>query len=184
MKKGLLNITGDQIRKVIREALSPTFLVILAGSALMWYASMLNNDYTTEMPLGIRIDGQKYRLTATVSGRGSAILAQRLALKRKLRFSLDELSSRPSRETAGALTITNTSLQRAINSKITEITIIEVIEAPEFTPPEADVSENTNDPSAETSREKRKRERREARQAKKAAKEAAHAAESGEEQSE
>ncbi len=177
MKKGLLNITGDQVRKVLREALTPTFLIILAGSALMWYASRLSIEYTTEMPLSIRIDGEKYRLTAMVTGRGSVILAQRLSLKRKLNFVLDELSSRPSRETPGSLTITGTSLQRAINGKISDLTVVEVIEAPEFVPPAAEETAD-EDPAIETPKEKRQRERAERREARQAEKEAARSAES------
>ncbi|MDR2883142.1 MAG: hypothetical protein LBU98_05130 [Alistipes sp.] len=134
MKKSLLNIFAEKTRKVIRQALSPTFLVCLLCSALLWYASRLNNEYDTEIPLNIRIDGQKYRLTATVSGRGSTILAQRLALKRRLSFTLDELSPRPSRQTLGALAIAPTSLQRAINGKITNLTVVQVIDAPDFVP--------------------------------------------------
>ena len=134
MKKGLLNIIAEKTRNVLRQALSRTFLVCLLCSAVLWYASRLNNEYDTEIPINIRIDGQKYRLTATVTGRGSIILAQRLSLKRRLSFTLDELSPRPSRQTLGALTIAPTSLQRAINSKNTGLTVVQVIDAPEFIP--------------------------------------------------
>jgi hypothetical protein len=176
MKKGLLHITGEQVRKVLREAFTPTFLVILAGSALVWYASRLSGEYTTEMPLSIRIEGERYRLTATVTGRGSAILAQKLSLKRRLDFALDELSSRPSREVAGALTITGSSLKAAINGKISDLTLVDVTEAPEFTPPVVEEKSSGDDPEAETPQERRQRERLERREAKEAQKEARRAA--------
>jgi hypothetical protein len=135
MKKGLLAIVADKIRGVFRQALSPTFLVILVISVMLWYASKLSKDYTTDIPMNISIDGQKYRLTATVKGRGSTILAQRLSLKRRLSFTLDELSSRRSRETPGAYTITPASLKRAIGEKISDdLEITGVIDAPEFIP--------------------------------------------------
>ena len=129
---------GDRVRGVFRQFLSPTFLFILLGSAMLWYVSKLGNNYDTEMPLNIRIDGQKYRLTANVSGRGSTILAQRLSLKSRLSFTLDELVSRPSRDNPGALTITPVSLQRAINGKISDLTVVEVTKAPDFVPEEAE----------------------------------------------
>jgi hypothetical protein len=137
MKKRLLNIIADKTRGVLRQALSPTFVIIVLISGLLWYASKLNKEYDTDIPMNIRIDGQKYRLTATVTGRGSTILAQRLSLKRRLSFTLDELSPRPSRKTLGALTIAPTSLQRAINNKIPpgELKIVQVIDAPDFVPP-------------------------------------------------
>lgn len=191
----MLNITGDKVRRVLQQALSPTFLFILLASALLWYTSKLSHQYDTELPLGIRIDGQKYRLTAIVSGRGSAILAQRLSLKRKLSFTLDELSPRPSRTTLGALTIAPASLQKAINGKISDLVVVEVIDAPEFIPsaaPGTDGSEGADridgtgpaaddGPAVETPREKRKRERRERSEAKEAARAAAREAEAGDE---
>lgn len=136
MKKGLLNITGENVRKVVREALSPTFLVIFLASALLWYTTKLSSEYTAEMPLTIRIDGQKYRLTAIVSGRGSTILAQRMSLKRKLNLTLEELSPRPSRGILGALTIAPPSLQNAINGKMSDdLRVVQIVDAPEFIPP-------------------------------------------------
>jgi hypothetical protein len=176
MKKGLLHITGEQVRKVLREALTPTFLVILAGSTLVWYASRLSGEYTTGMPLSIRIDGEKYRLTATVTGRGSAILAQKLSLKRRLSFTLDELSSRPSRETPGALTITGSSLKTAINGKISDLSLVEVTSAPEFIPPAVEEKSSGDYSAAETPKARRQRERLERREAKAAEKEARRAA--------
>ncbi|MDR2912602.1 MAG: hypothetical protein LBV38_04795 [Alistipes sp.] len=134
MKKKLQNITRDRAQKTLRQALSPTFLFILMGAALLWYTTKLGYEYSTEIPVNLRIDGQRYRLTAIVSGRGSTILAQQLSLKSALSFTLDEFSSRPSRETPGALTITPASLQRVINGKITDLVIVQVVDAPEFVP--------------------------------------------------
>ncbi len=163
----MLNITGDSVRKVAREALSPTFIFILLSSALLWYTSKLSHEYTTDIPLGIRIDGQKYRIAVTIRGRGSHIMAQRLSLKSRLGFTLDELSSRRSTETPGALIIAKTSLQNAINSKINDLVIVQVTEAPEFTPSPREATDGNSD--AETAKERRQRERRERKEAKEAA---------------
>jgi hypothetical protein len=160
----------ERIRGILRQALSPTFLIVLLGAAMLWYISKLGEEYTTEIEMGIRIDGQKYRLGVIVNGRGSAILAQQLSLKSRVDLTLDELSPRPSRETLGALTITPASLAKAINNKkISGLTVMEVTDAPEFTPPGADEAEkDKKDNDKETAREKRKRERLERRQAKEA----------------
>lgn len=143
MKKGLLNITAEGVRRTLREALSPTFLIILLGAALLWYTSKLSHKYDAEIAMGIRIDGQKYRLTAIVRGRGSAIVAQQLSLKTPLSFTIDELSQRHSRKNLGAFVIAPASLQKAINGKINsdELVIVQVTDAPEFTPPAMEVSE-------------------------------------------
>ncbi len=144
MKKSLHDIVNvERIRSLLREIASPTFLIILLGAALLWYTSKLSGQYVTEIPMHIRIDGEKYRLTAIVEGRGSAITAQRLALKRKLNFTLDELSPRPSRKTLGAFTIAPSALQNAINGKITALRIVQVMEAPEFIPPGVEAKPET-----------------------------------------
>lgn len=131
--------------------LSPAFILILLGSCLLWYTTKLSYNYTTEMPVNVRIDGKKYRITATVTGRGSQIVAQRLSLKSRLEISLDDLSYRASRETEGAILITPASLARAINAKITNLTIDEVVDAPEFVPapPEPEEPEESEVDEAE-----------------------------------
>jgi hypothetical protein len=148
--RGKFGINGDALKKSLKQLVSPIFLLILLGSCLLWYATKLNHEYTTDMPLNVRIDGQKYRLTATVTGRGSVIVAQKLSLKRRLELTLDELSVRRSRETEGALVITPASLQRSINSKIKDLKIDHVVDAPEFIPAPKPEPEPEKDAKKET----------------------------------
>lgn len=162
-------INREKIAGVLRQALSPAFLLILFVSCLLWFTTKLGYEYTSQMPLNVRIDGQKYRVTALVQGRGSTLMAQRLSLKSPLNLSLDDLSSRSSRETEGALTITPASLQRAINDVINELKVVQIVEAPEFipAPEEEEVSEEASveeGDAVETPREIRRRERQERRE--------------------
>ncbi len=129
-----LDINREKVKRWLRLALSPAFILSLLGALILWYTTKLGHTYNHEMPLNVRIDGQKYRLTAIVNGRGSTITAQQLGLKRTLNLSLSELQARPSREISGALTITPASLQTAINAQIKDLTVSQVVEAPEFTP--------------------------------------------------
>lgn len=130
---------------MLRQALSPTFLVILLGATVLWYISKLSNEYETEMSLNLRIDGQKYKPTVIIHGRGSDILARQLSLKSRLNFTLEELSPRPSRKTLGALTITPASLMKAINEKISGgLKVMEVVEAPEFAPQSDEKNDDEN----------------------------------------
>jgi hypothetical protein len=140
MREHLLHTIGDRLRRTIRRMLSPTFLAILLSAATLWYASKLNRSYDTEMALDIRIDGQKYRLTTIVTGRGSAILARKLSLKRAPRFTLEELSPRTSRKDVGAYSFAPASLQKAINDKTVDddFVVISVTDAPEFVPQSVD----------------------------------------------
>lgn len=158
MKKNEIKIPRvrkENFKKILRHFLSPVFLVLLLSSFLLWYTTKLGYDYTTEIPLNIRIDGQKYRITALVTGRGSMLTAQKLSLKSKINLKLEELSSRPSPDNPGSLIITPGSLQSAINAKVNDLKVLQIIEAPEFTPEPRDEKKQ----SAREKREQRREER-------------------------
>ncbi len=121
-------INGESVRKALRQLLSPVFLLILLATTLMWFASELSRQYTTEIPLHIRVEGEKYRLTAVVQGYGSTILAQRLSLNRKPAFTLEELFADPS----GGITLQ--SLVRAIDPRLKNLTVVQIVEAPGLLP--------------------------------------------------
>ncbi len=145
------DINKESIKKVVQHALSPAFLIILLGSFLLWYMTKLSYDYNNvEMPLNVRIDGQKYRVTAVVNGRGSVLMAQKLSLKSKINLKMDELTVRKSKDNPDALTITPASLQKAIDAKTSEIKVTQIIDAPDFIP----------EPKAEEDTRKEKREKR------------------------
>lgn len=148
-----LNINKDKVKKVLQQALSPAFLIILLGSFLLWYMTKLSYEYTTEMPLNVRIDGQKYRVTAVVNGRGSVLMAQKLSLKSKINLKTEDLTVRKSKDNPDAFTITPSSLQKAIDAKTNDLKVVQIIDAPDFIPvPEAE---------KESRRERRARERQE-----------------------
>lgn len=127
-----LNINKESLKKLLGHALSPVFLVLLLSSFVLWYTTKLGKEYDTEMPLNIRIDGQKYRVTAQVHGKGSTLLAQRLSLKSKINLKLDELSVRPSPDDPNVLIITPASLVKAIDAKTNDIKVVQITDMPEF----------------------------------------------------
>jgi hypothetical protein len=135
MKKGFfkrLNINIESVRKLLGHAISPVFLVLLLSSFVLWYATKLGENYDIEMPLNVRIDGQKYRVTAEVQGKGSTLLAQRLSLKSKISIKLTELKARKSPDSPNTLIITPESLIRAISSKTNDLKVVQIIEMPDF----------------------------------------------------
>ncbi len=130
-----LNINRERIKRIVQQALSPAFLIILLGSFLLWYMTKLSYEYyDVEMPLNVRIDGQKYRVTAVINGRGSVLMAQKLSLKGKINLKMDELTVRKSKDNPDALTITPASLQRAIDAKASDLKVTQIIDAPDFIP--------------------------------------------------
>jgi hypothetical protein len=135
MKKGFfkkLNINRESVRKLFGHAISPVFLVLLLSSFVLWYTSKLGKEYDIEMPLNVRIDGQRYRVTAQVQGKGSTIMAQRLSLKSKINIKLTDLKVRKSTENPNALIITPSSLVKAIDSKTNDLKVVQIIDMPDF----------------------------------------------------
>jgi hypothetical protein len=135
MKQGFfkkLNINRESISSLLKHALSPVFLLLLLSSFVLWYTTQLSKDYDIEMPLNVRIDGQKYRVTAQIQGKGTTIMAQRLSLKSKINIKLSELKVSKSLDNPDALIITPTSLLRAIDSKTSDLKVVQIIEMPDF----------------------------------------------------
>lgn len=135
MKKrlfGKLNINRESIGKLLGHAISPVFLVLLLCSFVLWYTTKLGRDYDIEMPLNMRIDDQKYRVTAQVQGKGTTLLAQRLSLKSPINIKLTELKVRKSLDNPNALIINPESLTRAISSKTNDFKVVQIIEMPDF----------------------------------------------------
>lgn len=126
------HINKESIRKLLGHMLSPVFLVLLLSSFILWYTTKLGKEYDTEMPLNVRIDGQKYRVTAQVHGKGTTLMAQRLSLKSKINIRLDELTVRKSAEDPNTLVITPASLVKAIDAKTNDLKVIQIIEMPDF----------------------------------------------------
>lgn len=135
MKKSILkklNINRESLRELLKHALSPVFLILLLTSFVLWYTTKLGKEYTTQMPINVQIDGRRYKLTAEVHGKGSTLMAQRLALKSKINIALSELSVKPSPDDLSVLVITPASMLKAINAKTSDIKVLQIIDMPDF----------------------------------------------------
>lgn len=142
-------ISRERMKGMLGQILSPAFLIILLGSFLLWYMTKLSHEYTTEIPLNVRIDGQKYGITAVVSGRGSLLMAHKLSL-RKVNLHAEELTMRRSKDIPGAMTITNSSLLKAISAKTGGLKVVQIVDAPDFIPePEEPEEPSAKEPEKE-----------------------------------
>jgi hypothetical protein len=159
MKKGFfkkLNINRESISKLLKHTVSPVFLVLLLSSFVLWYTTKLGKDYDIEMPLNVRIDGQRYRVTAQVQGKGSTIMAQRLSLKSKISIKLTDLKVRKSAENPNALIITPSSLVKAIGSKTNDLKVVQIIEMPDFQPKQPKEPKKSKESKKKKEKDKKK----------------------------
>lgn len=125
-----ININKETFRRLLKHALSPVFLVLLLSSFVLWFTTQLGIVYDTEIPINIRIDGQKYRITADVRAKGSTLMAQRLSLKSKISLKSSELTAKPSPDDPAWLIVDEGALRALVNSKTSDLEIKKITTLP------------------------------------------------------
>lgn len=128
----------ESVWKRLRHYVSPVYLMLLAASLVLWYISKLGYTYTTELPVRLNVDGERFDVACVVEGVGTNLFGYRVYMNKRLRIPLSELAYTPSPEEGheGRICIDAQSLQNAISLRISDIKIISVGEVPEIVKPE------------------------------------------------
>lgn len=109
--------------KFFRSRVSTAFLVSLGLSFIFWYSGKLQYTYTTEMPLNVILEGEKYRVTCVVEGTGHSILSARYFERRTVKLNSSEVVVIPVDDEEGTRLVTPESLQSALALRYSEIKI-------------------------------------------------------------
>ncbi len=121
----------------IRRYISPAFLALLVASFILWYIAKLNYTYTTEHPVSVNVDGEKFRVDCVVEGLGTNLFGYQVYMNKRLRIPLSELKfhtvQEPGRE--GMLKIDSLSLMSAISVRLSDIKVISIGSVPEIEDP-------------------------------------------------
>lgn len=123
------------MRISFKKLFSPVFAVMLLVSLVMWYISKLGYTYTTEMPVMVNIEGQRFKVDCVVEGKGVNLLAHRYYRHNAINLKLKDLSVTPSSHTHGYI-ISPYSLQNALSVQSGDIRIVSVNNIPEITSPD------------------------------------------------
>ena len=118
-------------RNTLQTLRSPVFLTMLGISFILWYGFKLSYVYTAEVPISVKINGDKYRVRCLVEARGSELWSHRLSLKDNINIALSELA--PQIDSASKYYIINTTmLSSAIMQRNSSLKVIEVIDSPKI----------------------------------------------------
>lgn len=113
----------EEYWKTFRSRVSTAFLISLGLSLIFWYSGKLQYTYTTEIPMNVVIEGEKYRVTCVVEGTGHNILSARYFGRRTVKLNPAEITTVAIEGEEGARMITPESLQSAIALRYSEIKI-------------------------------------------------------------
>ena len=122
----------DRLRKFFGSYRSPVFLALLFASFVLWYISKLDYDYTTEMPVTVRIDGKKFRVECVVKGKGHRLFAHKFYMSNRVDLKWDDVEISPSSVNPQAVVISPYSLQEAISARNSDIVILSIGPVPEI----------------------------------------------------
>ncbi len=127
----------ENIFKYLRRYISPVFLALLVASFILWYIAKLNYTYTTELPLQVNVDGEKFRVSCVVEGVGTNLFGYRVYMNKRLRVPLTELkyATIPASDGENRIKIDSLSLHNAISVRLSDIKVISVGSVPEIPDP-------------------------------------------------
>lgn len=127
----------EVVKKRLRNYLSPTFLLLLTLSFMMWYLIKLGHTYTTDVMVPVNVEGTRIRVKCDVKGSGYRIFAHRFLRRSDIKLTLRDVDVTPSVSNEGMLVINPVSLRRAISENTKDLDISAVSEIPEIPAPEA-----------------------------------------------
>ncbi len=124
------------------EYVSPTFVMLLCASFILWYILKLQYTYTTDYSVVVNINGDRLRVPCVVEGKGTNLMGYRMYLQREitiplsdLKYTLTQMMDEESGEVRDdVLLIEPQSIQNAISVRVSDIKIVSVGDVPPLFP--------------------------------------------------
>ena len=130
MNKVSTNIKN--VRKTLRQFISPAFVSLLVISAIFWYLTKLSYTYTAEIPVNVNVAGNKFKVQCLAEGTGYRIMAHRFFIRKYIYISADNVELTPSAGSMDSYVIKPFTLQNAISVRYADVKIISVGDIPEI----------------------------------------------------
>lgn len=122
---------------------SPTFIILLCASFILWYILKLQYTYTTNFSVLINVDGERLRVPCVVEGKGTNLLGYKAYASKELKIPLSDLKYTVSDDwgDSGELlgqwyVLDPQSVQSAISVRFSNIKVISVGDIPSIAVPE------------------------------------------------
>lgn len=128
----------DNIRKIARKYVSPTFLVLLSFSFLLWVLIQMGHTYTADVVVPVNIEGARIKVRCEARGTGYRIFAHRFLRRSDIKVRLLRLDVSPSPTDPDKLVINPSSLLVVISAHTKDLKILSIGEVPEIPAPNKD----------------------------------------------
>ncbi len=113
----------------LRRYISPVFVTLFFAAFVLWYITKLGYDYTTDYTVGVDVDGHVFDVECKIHGKGVDLFNVKvLSKQRNIAVPLSELGFEYVEW--GNIRIDPVSLQRALSSRMTDIDVVSVANAP------------------------------------------------------
>lgn len=130
----------DKLRacwRMMKSYVSPTFIMLMCASFIMWYILKLQYTYTTNYSVLVNIEGERLRIPCVIEGKGTNLLGYRVYMHREIKIPLNDLKYTIDSQVdvaAGAVVdsiiIDPQSIQSAISVRFSDIKVISVGDVP------------------------------------------------------
>lgn len=115
--------------------MSPTFLMLLGFSFLLWLLINLGHTYVANVTVPLRVDGTRIKVKCEAEGTGYRLCAHRILRRSDIRIRLRDIDVSPSVINEDKLVINPSSLQTIISANTKDLRILAVSEIPEISVP-------------------------------------------------
>ena len=122
----------EKVKNRLHHYLSPTFLLLLAISFMMWYLIKLGHTYTADVMVPVNVEGTRIRVKCEVQGSGYRIFAHRFLRRSDIQVTMSEVDVTPSVTNSGMLVINPLSLLKVISENTKDLDVNGVSEIPEI----------------------------------------------------
>ncbi len=104
-------------------------MTLFFAAFVLWYITKLGYDYTTDYTVGVDVDGHVFDVECKIHGKGVDLFNVKvLSKQRNIAVPLSELGFEYVEW--GNIRIDPVSLQRALSSRMTDIDVVSVANAP------------------------------------------------------
>ena len=129
MTKKILD-KGMEIAGMVKQRITPAFLVALGLALIFWYSGKLKYTYTAEVPVTVIIEGERHRATCIMEGTGHSIIGARYFKRKMVKLQRTDIEMKPVEGMSDTWEVAPESLQSAISVRYPSLKVLSVSRLP------------------------------------------------------
>ncbi len=122
----------SKIAALGKREVAGIFIPCLLISFGLWYITKLSYTYTATIPMVVRIEGQRIKVSCKAEATGYRLFAHRYILRKAIDLKLSDVDALPSVVGKDSYVIDPFTLQNIISRHNSDLRVISVAEIPEI----------------------------------------------------